>query len=115
MFSTLRLYSKITEETTYSWEMYQQIIDLIISKILRDVTINLKNRNPKDGESSIDGGSEGKAKKSSPKKDKEFTIDEEFFHSAIMPTIYATIVASLKQENSSLFHLLYALEIAHKK
>jgi hypothetical protein len=32
-----------------------------------------------------------------------------------MPSVYAAMVASLKQENSYLFHLLYALEIAHKK
>lgn len=34
--------------------------------------------------------------KKKSKKDKEFTIDEEFFHSVIMPSIYSTIVAGIK-------------------
>lgn len=49
------------------------------------------------------------------KKDKEFTIDEEFFHSVIMPSIYSTIVAGIKQEHVSLFNLIFSMEIALKK
>jgi hypothetical protein len=32
-----------------------------------------------------------------------------------MPSIYSTIVAGIKQENISLFNLIFALEIALKK
>lgn len=56
-----------------------------------------------------------KKKRSEKKKEREFTIDEEFFHSVIMPSIYSTIVAGIKQENISLFNLIFALEIALKK
>ena len=56
-----------------------------------------------------------KPEKKKKKKDKEFTIDEEFFHSVIMPSIYSTIVAGIKQEHVSLFNLLFSLEIALKK
>jgi len=53
--------------------------------------------------------------KKKKRKDKEFTIDEEFFHSVIMPTIFSTVVAGLKQEHIATFNLLFALEIAIKK
>ena len=61
-----------------------------------------------------EGGKEG-GKKGGAKKDKEFTIDEEFFHSVIMPSIYSTIISGVKQDHVSLFNLLFALEIALKK
>ena len=84
-----------------------KIVDMIIAKIIRDLTMNLKNKES-NGE---DDGDEEQPKK----KEKEFTIDEEFFHSVIMPNIYSTIVSSIKQEHIPLFHLLFALEIAMKK
>ena len=37
-----------------------------------------------------------RSKPKKQKKDREFTIDEEFFHSVIMPSIYSTIVAGIK-------------------
>ena len=49
------------------------------------------------------------------KPDKEFTIDEEFFHSVIMPGIYTTIVSGIRQEYLPLFNLIFSLEIALKK
>lgn len=49
------------------------------------------------------------------KKEKEFTIDEDFFHSVIMPGIYSTLVAGLRQEYVALFNLLFSLEISLKK
>lgn len=48
-------------------------------------------------------------------KQKEFTIDEDFFHSVIMPGIYHTIVAGLRQEYIPLFNLIFSIEIALKK
>ena len=51
----------------------------------------------------------------SDKKSKEFTIDEDFFHSVIMPGIYTTIVAGLRQEFVPLFNLIFSLEISLKK
>ena len=124
--------SRFTEEITYTWKIYMKLIDMIIAKIIRDLTMNFKKEeeeeDEEEGEGEEDelldeleegrgrgkdiGGGAGKKKK---KKDREFTIDEEFFHSVIMPTIYATVVAGLKQEHVSLFNLLFAMEIALKK
>mmetsp|Transcript_25042 Transcript_25042/g.18888 ORF Transcript_25042/g.18888 Transcript_25042/m.18888 type:complete len:97 (-) Transcript_25042:177-467(-) len=92
---------------------------MIIGKIIRDLTMNLKNKGEENEsemeEEKLEEGKprhrEGKKKK----KDKEFTIDEEFFHSVIMPSIYSIIISGIKQDHVPLFHLLFALEIALKK
>jgi len=83
--------------------------------------MNLKNKE-QENESEMEeegknGGNEGGRAKDGrkKKKDKEFTIDEEFFHSVIMPSIYSTIVSGIKQDHVPLFNLLFALEIALKK
>ena len=55
------------------------------------------------------------SEKNSKKRDKEFTIDEDFFHSVIMPGIYTTVVAGIRQEYVPLFNLLFSLEISLKK
>ena len=60
-------------------------------------------------------GDDKKHRSKKEKKDKEFTIDEEFFHSVIMPSIYSTIVSGIRQEHISLFNLLFSFEIALKK
>eukprot|EP00347_Sterkiella_histriomuscorum_P021796 403332737 len=122
LFFALKELSKFTEEITYSWKIYTKVIDMIIAKIIRDLTMNLKNKeneesdgegddpdNPNNDDLGDDGGRRKK------KKDKEFTIDEEFFHSVIMPSIYSTIVAGIKQEHVSLFNLIFSMEIALKK
>jgi hypothetical protein len=57
----------------------------------------------------------GSRRNNQKKKDKEFTIDEEFFHSVIMPGIYSTIVSGLRQEYVALFNLIFSLEISLKK
>jgi hypothetical protein len=49
------------------------------------------------------------------KREKEFTIDEDFFHSVIMPGVHSTLVVGLKQEHVPLFNLVFAMEIAIKK
>ncbi len=36
--------SKFTEEITYSWKTFTKVIDMIIAKIIRDLTMNLKNK-----------------------------------------------------------------------
>ena len=88
---------------------------MIIAKIIRDLTMNLKNKDEdSEHESDGDGGLSSQPKKKK-KSDREFTIDEEFFHSVIMPSIYSTIVAGIRQENTGLFYLVFALEIAFKK
>ena len=103
----MKQFTKVTEEVTYSWEMYLRIIDMVVAKIIRDLTVNLKKRTessaekPKKkmsaaqsqkhsrrGEMSMSVDSHGNVKKSPKKSNKEFTIDEEFFHSVIMPSIY---------------------------
>jgi|LauGreDrversion4_2_1035121.scaffolds.fasta_scaffold423307_1 hypothetical protein len=42
------------------------------------------------------GFGEGGSDKNSKRRDKEFTIDEDFFHSVIMPGIYTTVVAGIR-------------------
>lgn len=95
---------------------------MIIAKIIRDLTMNFKNKEEdesgaenEDPNGSVGGSVNVQRPKPKKKKDREFTIDEEFFHSVIMPSIYSTVVAGLKQEHVSLFNLLFALEIALKK
>jgi hypothetical protein len=56
-----------------------------------------------------------KKRENKQRNDREFTIDEEFFHSVIMPSIYSTILAGIRQENIALFNLVFSLEIALKK
>ena len=102
LYSALKSLTKFTGEGTYTWKIYIKLIDMIIAKIIRDLTMNLKNE---DDPTSSDA----------KKKDKEFTIDEEFFHSVIMPTIYSTIQASIRQDHLATFNLLFAIEIALKK
>ncbi len=60
-------------------------------------------------------GEGGASDKNTKKRDKEFTIDEDFFHSVIMPGIYTTVVAGIRQEYVPLFNLLFSLEISLKK
>ena len=36
MFKVL---SKLTDEITYSWKIYTKVIDMIIAKIIRDLTM----------------------------------------------------------------------------
>ena len=119
LYASLKELTKITGEITYSWKIYIKLIDMIIAKIIRDLTMNLKNK-----EDSSDGEDEegdnmtppaNKREKRKPKNDREFTIDEEFFHSVIMPSIYSTILAGIRQENIGLFNLVFSLEIALKK
>ena len=44
MFISLKKISKVLNEVTYSWKMYMNIIDQIISKIVRDLNTNLLNK-----------------------------------------------------------------------
>lgn len=74
-----------------------------------------KDEDEDDSEEDRDMNYSERPWKKDKKKEREFTIDEEFFHSVIMPSIYSTIVAGIKQENISLFNLIFALEIALKK
>ena len=39
LFFALKELSKFTEEVTYSWRIYTKIIDMIIAKIIRDLTM----------------------------------------------------------------------------
>jgi len=79
-----------------------KLLDMIIAKIIRDLTMNLKNKDEDDEDSEEDEEKDMRysdwpwKKKSDKKKEREFTIDEEFFHSVIMPSIYSTIVAGIK-------------------
>lgn len=119
LYASLKELTRITGEITYSWKIYIKLIDMIIAKIIRDLTMNLKNKeDSSDGEDEEDDKLTppvNRKERRKPKNDREFTIDEEFFHSVIMPSIYSTILAGVRQENIPLFNLIFSLEIALKK
>ena len=48
-------------------------------------------------------------------KQREYTINEDFFNNCVMPTIFSVIRASLKQQNAPLLALLFAFQVALKK
>jgi len=54
MFTTLKSYSKYTEETTYSWKIYLKLIDLMISKILKDLSLNHQDEDETESEDECD-------------------------------------------------------------
>lgn len=39
LFFALKELSRFTEEITYSWKIYTKLIDVIIAKIIRDLTM----------------------------------------------------------------------------
>ena len=45
LYSALKSLTRLTGEVTYSWKVYMKLIDMIIAKIIRDLTMNLKNEN----------------------------------------------------------------------
>lgn len=69
-------------EPTYSWDVYTKMINLIVAKIIRDLTLNMKKHSEDSQQPHEDN--------------KEFTIDEDFFHTVIMPGIYNTIVSGIR-------------------
>jgi hypothetical protein len=44
LFLSLKELSKRTREVTYTWRVYTKMLDMIIAKIIRDLTLNMKNR-----------------------------------------------------------------------
>jgi hypothetical protein len=44
LFLSLKELSKRTREVTYTWRDYTKMLDMIIAKIIRDLTLNMKNR-----------------------------------------------------------------------
>lgn len=96
LYASLKELSRLTGEITYSWKIYLKLIDMIIAKIIRDLTMNLKSNNDDSMCSDEGDGLSPGHRKSKKNKEREFTIDEEFFHSVIMPSIYSTIVAGIK-------------------
>ena len=45
----------------------------------------------------------------------DFTLDEEFFSTQVIPQIFGVMHASVKAELSSLLNLIYAVKLAYKK
>lgn len=82
LFASLKELSKITGEVTYSWRVYLKLLDMIIAKIIRDLTMNLKSKDDEseEGEGESDSEQEKevqhysdrprKKKKRSEKKDR---------------------------------------------
>jgi len=117
LYLSLKELSKRTKEMTYTWRIYTKMLDMIIAKIIRDLTLNMKNRES-DHDSESRHHSKDQSMTSTDKKQKqqkEFTIDEDFFHSVIMPGIYNALMSGLRQEYVPLFNLIFSLEIARKK
>lgn len=44
LFLSLKELSKRTRDATYTWKIYLKMLDMIIAKIIRDLTMNMKNR-----------------------------------------------------------------------
>lgn len=78
------------------------MIEMIITKIVRDLHSNYKKKKEEEQEEREAARANGDASESemesqegADKKD-EFTIDEDFFHSVVMPSVYSSVVSSLK-------------------
>jgi hypothetical protein len=116
LYLSLKELSKRTREVTYTWRIYTKMLDMIIAKIIRDLTLNMKNRETENDTESRQGSKNHSTSSADRKaKQKEFTIDEDFFHSVIMPGIYNALVSGIRQEYVPLFNLIFSLEIARKK
>ena len=102
----LKQLSKLTGEVAYSWKAYLRILDLVVNKILRDLTLDHDRANRKKR-----GGVGEESKRAA----REFTIEDDFFHSTVMPSLVATVCAGIRQENYPIFTLLFAFEIGIKK
>jgi hypothetical protein len=55
LYHSLKELTRFTQEITYSWKIYTKIIDMIIAKIIRDLTMNLKNKGDEDESEDDDG------------------------------------------------------------
>jgi transcription initiation factor IIE alpha subunit len=44
MFSSLKKHQKLTNETTYTWGMFKNILSSVIKKLIRDINNNIKNK-----------------------------------------------------------------------
>jgi len=44
LFLSLKELSKRTREVNCTWRVYTKMLDMIIAKIIRDLTLNMKNR-----------------------------------------------------------------------
>lgn len=87
-----------------------------MSTSIRTNDCSLKQREQHSSdEREADGNSTLQQVEQERKRDKEFTIDEDFFHSVIMPGVHSTVVVGLRQEHVPLFNLVFAMEIAIKK
>lgn len=51
--------TKVTGEITYSWKIFMKLIDMIIAKIIRDLTMNLKNKEDSSDEDEEDDEENG--------------------------------------------------------
>lgn len=91
MYLSLKKLSKIMDVVTYSWSMYLCIFDMILQKIVRDLNNNLMSGNDKSqSNSSSYLQSQNSQKviknKENPRKlTQEFTIDDEFFSTIVIP------------------------------
>jgi len=54
LYFALKELSKFTEEITYSWKIFTKVIDMIIAKIIRDLTMNLKNKENEESDGEDD-------------------------------------------------------------
>jgi deoxyadenosine/deoxycytidine kinase len=55
LYLSLKELSKRTREVTYTWRVYTKMLDMIIAKIIRDLTLNMKNRETKNDTESRQG------------------------------------------------------------
>lgn len=80
LYTSMKMYSKLTEEPTYSWRVYLKIIDLMIGKIMRDLSLNQQEESEEEGEGEVKEAYSADQKPKKRRKQREFTVDEDFFH-----------------------------------
>lgn len=116
MFSSLKKHQKLTNETTYTWGMFKNILSSVIKKLIRDINNNIKNKlnNAKEDWSEFSDSESNKSAriKEEEEKIKEFKVDDNFFKNALIPSIHGVISSSIHIDNLNLFNLLFALEVS---
>lgn len=113
LYSSMSTLSKLTNEPIYTWDMFIKIIDSVIAKIVRDITSNKKKKLDKDNDESEEQDDAKDAILAHTELD--FVVDNEFFYNYVVPNVYAVICSGYKQENISLFNLIFALEIGKQR
>jgi hypothetical protein len=133
MYLALKKLSQITGELTYTWDLFLSIIDEIMDKTLRELTAKLQAQAAQESNhkssTSIIIDSQGRlAVRSTKQLGKspssqggesadyvDFTLDEEFFSTQVIPQVHSVLTSSIKVQLVHLYNLILAIKLAYKK